>query len=118
MATIRTERIVCDVADNVAHVTFCSSEVAEYTQAERISQDITMVLEGHEFSVMILDCDALDFVTSTMLSAMVDAQKALGEQGRELRACSLNPLLLNMFETTRIDKIIPIYPDFASAIAK
>ena len=116
MATIETERLLCEVKDDVARVWFRSTAVAEYTQAESLPADFKMIADGYNFSIMVVDCDALDFVTSTFLSALVACHKFLEKHGRKLRACNLNPLITSMFRTTRLDTVVKVYPTLAAAM--
>ena len=118
MATIQTGRVLCDVEGDMAHVRFQSAEVAEYTEAEKLPEDFRMIADNYDFSVMIIDCEALKFATSTLLCAFVEVQMHLASQDREVRVCNLNPLIQNMFRITRLGQIITICSDLDSAMER
>ncbi len=103
-----TDRLVCDIRDNLAHVRFKGPDVAEYTQACQLGPEMRRIVSAYDFQVMVVDCDALKFITSTMLEAFVGVYLHCRRLGRELRVVTDNPIMREVFRTTRLDKIIPV----------
>jgi len=116
MNEIRTDRLVCAITGDTAVVEFRSAQVAEYGEASRIAPELKQIADSCDFSVMVVNCSALQFGTSTLLSGLVDARTNLAESNRELRVCCLNPVLRDMFRAARLGNVIAVYDNVRDAI--
>jgi len=111
-----TDRLVCEIRNDLAHVRFKGPEVAEYTQACQLGPELRRIVSGYEFKVMVVDCEALNFLTSTVLEAFVGVYLRCRRLGRELRVVADNPLMREVLRTTHLDKIIPIFERLDEAL--
>ncbi|NEX63928.1 STAS domain-containing protein [Noviherbaspirillum sp. 17J57-3] len=57
--------------------------------------------------VLVLNLDAVQFMDSSGLGAVVSVLKALGSRGK-LAVCNANGALLSLFKLTRMDKVFTI----------
>lgn len=65
-------------------------------------------------SRVILDLEAVDFIDSSGLGAIVAAMKAL-EPGQRLDLAGLTPMVEKVFRLTRMDTIFALYPTLVEA---
>jgi anti-sigma B factor antagonist len=68
-------------------------------------------------SRVVVDLQAVDFVDSSGLGAMVSILKALGTQGG-MAVCNAKGPVRALFELTRMDKVFAILPDREQALAR
>ena len=117
MVKFETDRIICTIHDGLAHVRFKGAQVAEYSEACLLGQELRRVVSGYEFRAMVVDCDVFNFVTSTILEAFVSVYLRCRSTGREVRVVNANPLIRETFRATRLDKIVKIFETLEEAIA-
>ncbi|MCY4446493.1 MAG: STAS domain-containing protein [Rhodobacteraceae bacterium] len=73
-------------------------------------------LENGECTV-ILDMEDLVYISSAGLRAVLLIAKTLKSKNFELRLCKLSKQILEVFEITGFDMVIPIFDDEAAAKA-
>ena len=67
--------------------------------------------------VIILNFAALDYMNSSGIGLLVTLLIRVNRQGQRLLACGLSDHYRRIFELTRLNEAITIYPDEASALA-
>lgn len=68
--------------------------------------------------ILILDLHNVQYVSSVVLGAFVSLYKEFRECGAKIAFCSLNANLREVFKATRLDMLLPIFQDAASAARK
>ena len=64
----------------------------------------------------VLDLAGVGFLCSAALQALVDGQRQLAAQpGGTLVLCGTSPRLTALVRLTRLDTLLPVYPDSTSA---
>lgn len=63
---------------------------------------------------ILLDLSAVDFLDSSGLGAIISAHKAIRNQGR-LAVCGLTRNVRNLFNMTRMNRILPLFEDVDQA---
>lgn len=79
-------------------------------------QEVQKVVESGE-KALVLDLEAVQFIDSSGLGAMVSILKTLGASGR-LAVCNVTGAVLSLFKLTRMDKVFTIASIPDEAIAK
>lgn len=77
---------------------------------ERVAE---FVNQGHK--AILLDMNAVDFIDSSGLGAIVSCLKILGLKG-QISLCNLTAPVQAMFKLTRMEKVFPIYPTEEQAL--
>jgi anti-anti-sigma factor len=67
---------------------------------------------------VIVDCPALDYVSSAGLRAFLQAARASQRAGIAFALSALQPAVREVFELSGFSRMIPIHADRAEAIAK
>ena len=75
----------------------------------------TLLDQGH--TRVLVDMAQVDFVDSTGLSVLVSGMKHCRQGGGDLILAQLGRSVRLIFELTRLDEAITIYPDEATALA-
>jgi len=70
-----------------------------------------------EKGLIIMDLEAVSFMDSSGLGAMVASMKLL-EDGRKLALCGLSPAVEKVFKLTRMFSVFDIHTDLASAVER
>ncbi|MCU0304920.1 MAG: STAS domain-containing protein [Thermoanaerobaculales bacterium] len=66
---------------------------------------------------VIVDLEGIDHVDSTGLGELVGHLQRFEEQGRRMAFVNPARRLRKLFQLTRLDEVVPIYDDRASAVA-
>jgi anti-anti-sigma factor len=111
-----TDRLICEIHDDVAHVRFKGPHVAEYSQASHLPPELRRVVASYEFRVLVLDCEALTFLTSTVLEGFVSAYLRCRKLGRAVRIVHADPLVREMLRTTQVDVLMPVFDRLDDAL--
>lgn len=65
---------------------------------------------------LVLDLANVEFMDSSGLGALVSVLKGIGNRGR-MAVCNAQGSVRQLFQLTRMDKVFPILPDTAAAVA-
>ncbi len=71
-----------------------------------------------ELDFVVLDLEAVDFIDSSGLSALVSALKAIRQQGGMLNLCKPQPQVLTALRLTLLDRVFPIFPSVEDALSE
>jgi anti-sigma B factor antagonist len=66
---------------------------------------------------LLVDFEALDFISSAGLRVLLATAKSLGRQGGAMRICALNETVDEVFEISGFSTIFSVYPTRAEALA-
>ncbi len=89
---------------NVVHM---KGPLTAATAQDFFSQIVSFLEEGE--TNLLLQMSSVDFVDSTGLGTIVRLAKRAREAKGQLRLSDPQPKILEMFELTRLDKILPIF---------
>jgi len=85
------------------------------SQAAEVEKKILEILDkGHDR--IILDCQELDYISSSGLRVFLIAQKKMMEKSGVLNICSLQPNIKEIFDISGFSMIFSIFPDLESAL--
>lgn len=66
---------------------------------------------------LILDLGGLEHMDSSGVELMVECYKTAGAAGAELRFANAKPRVTRLFQVTKLDTILPLFPTVAAACA-
>jgi len=89
--------------------------VVEYTEAAKLGAELRHFVQGFQFRILVIDCDTLAFVTSTVLEAFVSVYLRCRRMGRPVRIVNANALVRDMLVTTHLDRLIEVCDTMAQA---
>lgn len=68
-------------------------------------------------SAVVLDFSAVDYISSQGLRMLMLAAKQANTSGTSVVVASLQPLVREIFQISRFDKLLPCHPGMAEALA-
>lgn len=66
---------------------------------------------------LILDLGEVGFISSVGLGQIMRAYRTINQEGGRLRLVDLQPLVVDVFEVTKLDKLLEIYSTVAQALS-
>ncbi len=75
-------------------------------------------LRDHQRNRVILNCAALDYISSAALGALIGFARRARESGGDLKLVRLSPKIFNIVELLGFHKILEIFPDMDKALDK
>ena len=108
-------RISVRYAENATIVTLTDEKILEENDIRALQASIMSVIEQAERINLILDFQNVRFLSSAVLGLLIRISKRVYEGDGQLKLCSINPKIYEIFKITRLTKIFDIYPDIESA---
>lgn len=100
------------VIDDVAVVTYHPTHPGTILTAE---QGVYALVEQLGFRKIILNMAGIAYLMSSRLGQMITLKHKLDRVQGQLRLCAMDPSLREVFEITKLDTLIPIHGDVATA---
>ena len=60
---------------------------------------------------IIVDCSALDYISSYGLGVLVRLHRRLSQRGGDIKLAGINSMVVKLLSLTRLDQLFGIYPD-------
>ena len=81
-----------------------------------LENELNMLLEN-ELQNLVLDCQDLDYVSSSGLRVLLKALKQFTDISGRFTICNLQPQIVQIFRISGFDKLFELYPDRTEALA-
>ena len=82
----------------------------------KLFKDVLIGLIDTGATAILVDLSAVDFITSTGLSALLMPAMRLEKESGKFAVCSLNENVMRVFEISGFSKIMNVYPSADSAL--
>lgn len=109
-------RISVEYSDNATVVSFVDEKILEEMDIRALQETIMSVIEQSKGINLILDFGNVRFLSSAVLGLLIRISKRVYEQDGQLKLCSINPKIYEVFKITRLTQTFDIYKDVESAI--
>lgn len=109
-------RISVEYTDKAVIVAFTDERILEEKDIQALYDSITSVIEQAEQIKLVLDFHNVKFLSSAVLGLLIKISKKIYERNGQLRLCSINPKIYEIFKITRLTKIFDICQDVDSAV--
>ena len=91
----------------------------DFGNAAGFEKQLEQVLTGASRPAsLIIDCAALEYVSSAGLRAVLLAARAAQRAGSAFALCALQPAVREVFDLSGFSRILAVYPDRATALAQ
>jgi anti-sigma B factor antagonist len=114
MAAIKPN-ISVEYAGNATIMRFTDEKILEEKDINALQESIMSVIEQAERINLILDFGNVRFLSSAVLGLLIRISKRIYERDGQLRLCSINPKIYEIFKITRLTKTFDIYNDIETA---
>jgi len=109
-------KIILEYAQNAAIATLTDEKILEETDIQAIESTIMPLIEQTASINLVLDFSNVFFLSSAVLGLLIRISKKVYESNGQLRLCSINKKIFQIFTITRLDKIFDIHEDRQSAL--
>jgi len=82
----------------------------------KLFKDVLIGLIDTGATAILVDLSAVDFITSTGLSALIMPAMRLEKESGKFAVCSLNENIMRVFEVSGFSRIMNVYPNADSAL--
>ena len=108
--------ISVEYTGNATIIRFSNEKILEEQDIKALQESIMSVIEQSERINLILDFGNVRFLSSSVLGLLIRISKRIYERDGQLRLCSINPKIYEIFKITRLTKTFDIYTDIETAI--
>ncbi len=85
------------------------------TQSDSFEKQVMEILSDDDKKV-ILDCEGLNYISSSGLRIFLIMQKKMAAEGGELRLCNMQPTIKEVFDMSGFSMIFTIHDDRDAAL--
>jgi len=111
-------RISVQHIDNTTVITFTNEKILEEADIIAIEHSIMPIVEEITPLNVVLNFEKVKFLSSAVLGLLIRISKKIYERGGNLRLCSINSKIFEIFKITRLNRIFDIEHDVAGALQK
>jgi len=101
--------------DGVTIVRLRARELDE-TKIQRLNQELGEAVEEPQRQRLVVDLEAVAFLTSTGIGAMIALQKRLKASGGIVKLCGLHADIRSLFSITQVDRLFDIQANADDAV--
>jgi anti-anti-sigma factor len=101
--------------DGILTIIFDDERILDEAKLEEVGRDLLQKLDATSEERVILDFRKVKFMSSSMLGKLVLVQKKSKEFKVNLKLCSIDPEIRQVFKITKLDKVFSIEDDEESA---
>ncbi len=97
-------------------VEFLDRRIVDQEHVARLGGQLRSLVEKREVPNILLSFEKVEFLSSATLSELISIEKLIRTRGGKLRLANLDRNLKKMFSMTKLDKVLKICKDNASAV--
>ena len=90
----------------------------DHANADSLTAALAPLLESSGGATLLLDFSRVDYISSVGLRVLMMAAKALRTQERKLGVAAPQPLVREIFEISRFNLVLEVFPTLRDALAK
>ncbi|MBI5366580.1 MAG: STAS domain-containing protein [Planctomycetes bacterium] len=104
------------VFSDVTVATFMESRILDEATVLGIMNELgTIAQEAYKLK-LLLDFANVEYMSSAVLGKLIALHKKITSEKGQLKLCGIKPAIMQVFQITRLDKLMEIYPDQLKAL--
>ncbi len=111
------QRLSAASVKDVTVVSFTDRMLIHEDMIREVGEQIQELIPAKEAMKLLLNFQQVRHMSSSMLGILLPLSRALAKNGGQLKLCSLEPGLREVFKVTKLERAFVIYEDEASALA-
>ena len=111
-----TPRISVEIIKDSTVITFSSEKILDEREIHALEHSILPIIEEAGAGKFVLNFANVKFLSSAVLGLLIRISKKIYQQNGQLRLCSINPKIFDIFKITRLDRVFDIFPDCETAV--
>jgi|GEM_PF-422986 len=94
-----------------------NSRLLDAVSVDEFSTALSAVDDEHRPEQLVIDLADVTFIASSVLGVLTRQCQTMLDDGRILRLCNLSPQVREVFEITKLSRIIPLHDSVGAAVA-
>ena len=86
-----------------------TTSMLDAVNVSQFGKELTEFVQSHDSINLLLDFDGVQYLSSAVLSELLNAQERCEATGGGLRLCSVNSEIMKVFEISNLDQVFVIY---------
>ncbi len=103
--------------DDIYVLCLTNNKILNESTIIQINKDILDLIEGKENIKIVINFKYVKYLSSSVLSKLVAVQKKIVSLNGKMVLCSMDPILIRIFEITQLHKFFNIVEDEKGAIS-
>ena len=96
-----------------------TASMLDAVNVSQFGKELTDFVKDHDKINLLLDFDGVRYLSSAVLSELLNAQERCDATGGGLRLCSVNPEIKKVFQISNLDKVFVLYDcDVSEAVKR
>lgn len=113
----RRQRLVIDDVGDITAVQFVDKKILDEQNIQMIGDDLFRLVDELGRRKILLNFSNVEFMSSAALGKLIRLHQRLHSIGGKLVLCSITKSILEIFEITKLDKMLTIVKDEKTALA-
>ena len=101
---------------DIVVVEFTNNKILDESVLEEIRSTLNRLVEAASIPKLLLDFVHVDHMTSAALGLLINVDKSIKQKNGQLRLANIKAPILEVFVTTRLNKVFRIQPTRAEAM--
>lgn len=102
---------------NVLVVSLTDAKILDQSQIEKIGYELMTVVPKAASGRMVLNLEGVGFMSSAMIGKIIQLNKKCKDSQVDLRLCSISDNVMEIFKVMRLNKVLNLQKDEATAVA-
>lgn len=102
--------------NDVAVVRFATSRILDQSNVQQLGEELDALIDQHDMDRIILNFENVSYMSSAVMGKLVSLLKRVQAAGGELKLCSIEDSIYEIFEIMRFDKMFDIYKSEDEAV--
>ncbi len=111
MSTPRKPRLIVDEVGDVTLVNFVDKKILDDLNIQMIGDDLFRLVDELGRKKVLLSFTNVEFMSSAALGKLIRLHQRLHSLGGKLILCGISKSILEIFEITKLDKMLTIIKD-------
>ena len=93
---------------DVGIVNFTTTQVLDEVNVQQLGRELMELVDKHYLVKIVINFEKVKFLSSAVLGKLISLSKRISAEKGRLAFCHIRPEILQVFQITRLDKLIPI----------
>ncbi len=108
---LRTEQI-----DGVTVVSFVDNKIVTEEGIQEVAEQLFSLVDDQNLNRLLLNFSNVQFLSSAALGKLINLRKKVINANGQLKLCSIQPDLFEVFKLTKLDRVFDIYKEEEKAL--
>ena len=109
-------KIAVEYAGKATIATLTDEKILEEADIQALESSIMPVIEQSKDIALVMNFLKVKFLSSAVLGLLIRVSKKVYESNGQLKLCSINPKIYEIFKITRLDKVFDISENLDKAL--